>query len=54
MDHCPSASFVLKSDDDQAVDTFHLKRYLHEYVEEASERRPFFLCDPQVDHEVHR
>lgn len=34
---------VLKSDDDQAVDTHHLKRYLAAFVEDNT--RPFLLCD---------
>jgi hypothetical protein len=40
-DNCPDVRFVLKSDDDQAVDTLHLQTYVKGFVELD---RKFYLC----------
>ncbi len=40
--HCHHAEFVLKSDDDQALDVYHLPKYLQEFVHKSSKH--FLLC----------
>ncbi len=44
----------MKSDDDVAVDTFHLERYLEAYVPEKGRGEAFFLCDPVQGNVPHR
>ena len=41
-DHCSAASWLLKTDDDQFVDTLHLPRLLQEL--ELEPQQEFFLC----------
>jgi len=43
-DSCDKTEFVLKTDDDQFVDIFHLPRYLQEF---ARKEDKFFLCQVQ-------
>ena len=38
---CDTANFVLKTDDDQAVDVYHLPSYLKQFV---NNQEPFYLC----------
>lgn len=40
--NCQKANYVLKSDDDQAIDVFHLPKYLDTFVEPSKEK--FYLC----------
>ena len=42
-EHCEGADFVLKSDDDQFVDTFQLPRYLQTFLPPPSQA--WFLCN---------
>ncbi len=44
----------MKSDDDVAVDTLHLDRFVSYYIEEANEGEPFILCDPVPNYKPHR
>ena len=43
VEHCQGADYVLKSDDDQFVDTFQLPRYLETFLPPPSQ--PWFLCN---------
>ena len=43
MEHCERADYVLKSDDDQFVDTFQLPRYLATFLPPPDQ--PWFLCN---------
>jgi len=45
-EHCEAADYILKSDDDQFVDTFQLPRYLQAFLPPPSQ--PWFLCNLQL------
>ena len=53
-EYLPNIKYVVKSDDDVAVDTFHLERYLEAYVPEKGRGEAFFLCDPVQGNVPHR
>ena len=40
LNHCAKTKYILKSDDDQAIDTFHLPHYLSNFIEYDK----FYLC----------
>ena len=42
IEHCPNVKYVLKTDDDVFVDTFHLPRFLRTH--EFNNKQDFFLC----------
>ena len=54
IDHCSKANFVLKTDDDQSVDTFHLVKFLSTFVKEISTGDPFILCNVMRDNVPYR
>lgn len=39
--HCQNSRFILKTDDDQVLDVFHLPHYLKNFVQDQD---PFYLC----------
>ena len=51
---CPNARFILKTDDDQGVDTFHLKLYLEEYFMKLNSDRGLIGCNVLTDYKVQR
>ena len=45
--YCPHAEYVLKTDDDQAVDVGHLKMFLKEFIPQKNDvdkNTYFYLC----------
>ena len=48
--HCNTFKYILKSDDDQAIDTFHLPLYLDNFSPQTQESRSkFYLCRVMSD-----
>ena len=45
IDYCNTAQYILKSDDDQAIDTFHLPLYMNNF----SPTSKFYLCRVMSD-----
>ena len=42
---CENAQYILRSDDDQAVDTFHLPIFLNRYIgDDVLRNDNFYLC----------
>ena len=43
--NCENAKYVLRTDDDQAIDTLHLPTYLNHYIGDSkTENERFYLC----------
>ena len=50
--NCENVQFVLKSDDDQAIDVYHLKSFVKEFI--PTETSHFYLCIYMQDQVPHR
>ena len=51
-EHCPNVNYVLKTDDDVFVDTYHLPRFLK--IHEFDDKPDFFLCMVLQSYKPHR
>ena len=48
VENCNAFKYILKSDDDQAIDTFHLPLYLNHFIP-AQDSSKFYLCRVMSD-----